>query len=97
MFYYKVLMIFITSSLEVVICIASKVYMSTPFNEKVIFPRILNAVIAISSGFFFFVSRYPERATKSEFVQMFFNSHSIWHLFVFAFEYEIYWACDALV
>ena len=58
----KVIMILTTLVLQLVILTIGKVYMSTPFTDEVIYPRILTGALAGALGFFFFLSRFPERS-----------------------------------
>mmetsp|Transcript_25354 Transcript_25354/g.31748 ORF Transcript_25354/g.31748 Transcript_25354/m.31748 type:complete len:113 (-) Transcript_25354:89-427(-) len=44
-------------------------------------------------GFGFYMSKFPESRFKSEFVQLYLNSHIWWHIFTFANGYTLYWLC----
>jgi len=67
-------------------------YVATAEETYMFAPRIFLAFFHIGFGFVFFYSKFPEKQfKKSRFVQLYLQSHIIWHIFVFLNGYCLYW------
>ena len=54
--------------------------------------RLAMSFIYLFIGFFFFHTGYPERVfQESRVVQLYMNSHMLWHIFTFLNGYALYW------
>ncbi|CDW83515.1 progestin and adipoq receptor family member 3-like [Stylonychia lemnae] len=64
---------------------------STQIEIQMMFWRLMQAFGYLGAGFFFYITKYPERLTSNYYVQMFGQAHIWWHILVFLNGYTNYW------
>ena len=58
---------------------------------KIMTPYMIMAFVPTIIGFTFYLSKFPESYYQCEFVDLYLNSHSIWHLFVLITGFSYYY------
>eukprot|EP00347_Sterkiella_histriomuscorum_P002369 403368420 len=73
------------------VAFAWALFFSTNLEIQLMFWRLMKAFGYLGLGFFFYISKYPERKTNNYYVQIFAQAHIWWHLLVFMNGYTNYW------
>ena len=84
----------ITLVLCISLALAHRFYFATAIEVEKFFTSLWLSFGYLGIGFWFYLKKYPERLFKrSEFVQIWLNSHFFWHVFVALNGYTLFWLC----
>jgi predicted membrane channel-forming protein YqfA (hemolysin III family) len=66
-------------------------FVATSIELEVFFLEIMKSFGYVGLGFFFYITKFPERYSSNYYVQMFLQAHIWWHIFTFLNGYILYW------
>ena len=72
---------------------AGRFVYATDLEVQEFYGQLELSFVYLGIGFLFYMTKFPERRFKSEFVQLYLNSHMWWHVFTFANGYTLFWLC----
>ena len=72
---------------------AGRFVYATDLEVQEFYGQLECSFLYLGIGFLFYMTKFPESHFKSEFVQLYLNSHMWWHVFTFANGYTLYWLC----
>ena len=73
------------------VAVAWALFFSTTSELQNFFPTVMKGFAFLGLGFFFFVTKFPERRYNNYFVHIFLQGHIWWHVCAFTNGYINFW------
>ena len=81
----------------IVICLGlaalGRFVLATDLEIELFYTQLWLSFIYLGVGFGFYLSKFPESHFEYTFVQLYLQSHTLWHIFVNLNGYTLFWLC----
>lgn len=81
--------------LTIAVCLSLALYwffgIASPYEQSHYALKVVLGFLYLGMGFFFFHTAFPESHTDNKFIQLYLQSHAIWHVFVVLNGAQFYW------